>query len=368
MKILHICGSINQTSQMHQISKFLPEFEHYFTPYYADGYLEVARKYRMLEFSILGNKLVHRAMDYLMQHDLNIDYRGDDHDYDLVLTCSDLVVQQNIRNKKVILVQEGMTDPEGIAYHLVKNLKLPRYMASTSTTGLSNDYDFFCVASEGYRRLFIRKGVDPERLLVTGIPNFDNCAELNDNDFPHRNYVLVATSDSRETFKYENRRKFIQHCLEIAGGRQVIFKLHPNENVERAVQEIKEEAPDALVFPDGNIGHMIANCDVLITRFSSVVYIGMALGKEVYSDFSMDELRDMVPMQNGGASAEHIADICRRHLLDELPVPVRRRRQEQFIPKRKAVTLPVYARYVRKSLSARPLIKKMKQKILAANV
>ena len=30
----------------------------------------------------------------------------------------------------------------------------------------------FCVASEGYRDLFISKGVKPEKIYVTGIPNF----------------------------------------------------------------------------------------------------------------------------------------------------------------------------------------------------
>jgi hypothetical protein len=122
--------------------------------------------------------------------------------------------------------------------------------------------------------------------------------------------VLVATSDTRETFKFENRRKLIRHCVETAAGRKLIFKLHPNENHARAIDEIREEAPGSLVFTDGNIEHMIANCEVLITRFSSVVYIGMALGKEVHSDFPMDELRRQTPLQNGGVSACNIAAVC----------------------------------------------------------
>ena len=65
-----------------------------------------------------------------------------------------------------------MTDPEGFMYHMVKWFKLPRYVASTSTNGLSHQYQYFCVASAGYRDFFIRKGVRPEKLVVTGIPNF----------------------------------------------------------------------------------------------------------------------------------------------------------------------------------------------------
>jgi hypothetical protein len=42
----------------------------------------------------------------------------------------------------------------------------------------------------------------------------------------------------------------------------------------------------------------------------------MALGKEVYSDFSMDELRKLTPVQNGGTSAMEIARISRQSLLN----------------------------------------------------
>lgn len=310
-RILHICGSLNQTSQMHQISQQLPEAEHSFTPFYGDALIQWLSRNGFLEFTILGSRLRRRALNYLKAHDLEVDQFGSRNDYDLVLTCSDLIVPSNIRRFPIILIQEGMTDPEGFAYHLVKHLRLPRYLASTATTGLSDVYEKFCVASEGYRDLFIRKGVKAEKIAVTGIPNFDNCARFLENDFPHRNFVLVATSDARETFKYENRRKLIRRCLDIANGRQLIFKLHPNENHPRAIDEIHKEAPHALVYTEGNIEHMIANCDILVTRFSTVVYIGLALGKQVFSEFDMEELRRQTPLQNGGTSTRNIAAVCR---------------------------------------------------------
>jgi TRAP-type C4-dicarboxylate transport system permease small subunit len=60
---------------------------------------------------------------------------------------------------------------------------------------------------------------------------------------------------------------------------------------------------------------MIANCDVLITRFSSAAFVGIALGKETHSDFDMDEMRRLMPVQNGSA-VSNIVDIC-RVLLEE---------------------------------------------------
>jgi hypothetical protein len=41
-----------------------------------------------------------------------------------------------------------------------------------------------------------------------------------------------------------------------------------------------------------------------------VVYVGLALDKEVHSAFPIDELRTLTPMQNGGRSAENIATVC----------------------------------------------------------
>jgi hypothetical protein len=97
---------------------------------------------------------------------------------------------------------------------------------------------------------------------------------------------------------------------EIAGGRKIIFKLHPNEKFGRATREIRTHAPGAIVYTFGDIGEMIANCDVLVTQYSSVTYIGLALGKEVHSYLDLDELHRILPIQNGGQSAANIAQVC----------------------------------------------------------
>jgi hypothetical protein len=68
-----------------------------------------------------------------------------------------------------------------------------------------------------------------------------------------------------------------------------------------------------MVFPTGSAEEMIANCDALVTRVSSTALVGLALGKETYSDFDMDELRRLTPVQNASA-AFNIANVCRRLL------------------------------------------------------
>lgn len=312
--ILFIGGSLNQTTMMHAIARQLPEHESSFTPFYGDGLVRVLADAGLLDFTILGGRPRRMTEAYLREQGLTLDYRGGAHEYDLVVTGTDLIVPRNVRGKRLVLVQEGMTDPEDWRYRIVRSLRLPRYLANTSMTGLSHAYDRFCVASEGYRELFLRKGVRPDRIEVTGIPNFDDASSYLRNDFPHRGYVLGATSCLRETFKPEDRSAFIRRVMRIAAGRPVLFKLHPNENVARASREIRRLAPQALVLADGNTNHMIANCDVLVTRYSSVVYVALALGKDVYADVDAETLRRLMPVQNGGASAGRIADVCREYL------------------------------------------------------
>jgi len=316
-RIFFICGSMNQTTQMHQVSEHLREHEHAFSPFYCHGFDELLRRLGLMEFTIIGDKLAGRCRRYLQDQGLPIDYQGRHRPYDLVVTCSDVYLQKNIRDHRIVLVQEGITDPETMAFHLVKRLRfLPRWLAGTAATGLSDAYRVFCVASEGYRDFFIRKGVRPEKIVVTGIPNFDNCRRYCRNDFPYRHYVLVCTSPLREIFRGEDRKAFIRSAVEIARGRPLLFKLHPNENRERATREIRRHAPGALVLASGSAEEMIANCDVLVTRFSSTAFVGLALGKETHSDFNLDELRRLTPVQNGSA-ALNIAKVCRRILEED---------------------------------------------------
>lgn len=316
-RIMFICGSMNQTTQMHQISRQLSDYEHSFSPYYCDGVDELLRRLGLMEFTIIGHKLAGRCRQYLEDHGLPIDYQARNGPYDLVVTCSDVYVQKNIRDRRIVLVQEGITDPETFAFHLVTRFRfLPLWFAGTAATGLSDAYRKFCVASEGYRDFFVRKGARAGKIVVTGIPNFDDCGRYRANNFPHRHYVLVCTSPLREVFRGEDREAFIRQAVAIAGGRQLIFKLHPNENVKRATREISRYAPGATVFTTGSAEEMIANCDVLITRYSSTAFVGLALGKETHSDFDMDELRRLTPVQNGSA-ALNIANVCRQLLEEE---------------------------------------------------
>ena len=82
---------------VHRIARQLPQFEARFTPYYCDGFKRLVCRAGLLDFTVMGG-------------------------------------------------QGGMTDPETLAFHLVKVLKLFRRIAQTAATGLSDSYAIFCVA------------------------------------------------------------------------------------------------------------------------------------------------------------------------------------------------------------------------------
>jgi hypothetical protein len=314
-RALFICGSLNQTTQLHAVARALPEVEASFAPYYGDAPVETMRRLGLIEMTIGGNKRRGWCVDYLARNCLAIDIDGRRGGYDLVVTCSDLVVPKNVRRARVVGVQEGILDPEGLAFRLAARLRfLPRWLAGTAMTGMSGLFARYCVASEGYREHFVRNGADPRAIAVTGIPNFDDCERYRDNDVSFRGYVLVCTSDTRETFKRDDRRAFIRRAVAIANGRPLVFKLHPNEGFTRSATEIQSIAPDARIYQNWSAEQLIANCDVLVTQWSSTAFVGLALGKEVHSRFPLSELRRLMPIQNGGRSARNIARVCREVL------------------------------------------------------
>ena len=317
-KILFTTGSMNQTIQMHEIARELPEYDCWFSHLFSDSpIINAAIKYtNWIDGTIMGNNFRLNSEKYLSTHGLQIDYMAEQNDYDLVVYCSDLMIPKRMRSPKTIWVQEGMVDKFTLTSKIVQMLGLPRWFCfNTSLNGSSNICDVYCVASEGYKTYFTKRGSNRSKMIVTGMPNYDDLVRFTDNDFPHRNYVMVATSDMRETFRFENRPAFIKKAVKIANGRQLLFKLHPNEKYNRAEAEIRKYAPaNTLIFQAGNTNEMIANCSELITQYSTVVYTGIALGKKVHSYFDLKELKRLNPIQNGGTSAKNIANICRAFL------------------------------------------------------
>ncbi len=314
-KLLLICGNRNHTTTMHAIAKELSDCDLWFTPYYCDdgSVLDVLRRAHLLEFVALGHEFRQRCLAYLRDHRLAIDLGGTRGGYDLVVTCSDLIVPSNIAGVPLVGVQEGMIDPKLFWWRVMErfpSLALPRWAAGTAGTGLSHAYDAYCVASEGYRADFVERGAHADRLVVTGLPNFDNFARYLRPGHWIEGCVLACTSDGRETFRKDDRKRFIRWALEIAGDRPLVFKFHPNERMRRAVAEVRRWAPKARALTCGSGEELAANCHTLVTEWSTLAYVGLALDKPTYSYRDLEAHRAMLPDQHG-RGAKHIAAVCR---------------------------------------------------------
>lgn len=320
-KILCLGGSLNQTSQLHLISQYLStDHDIYFSQVFGDGFFyKFMAESGISDNTVLGKNSSFnlKSLEYLKENNAKYDYRGNTLgiDYDLVIVSTDLVFPSSFKSKKTAWVQEGMIDPLKPSGKWIKRFHLPLYFTSdTSLNGTSNKADLYFAMSAGYKKYFNKHGTNANKILTTGVPNFDNIEELKHNDIELKDFVLVATSDIRELGGNEDRLDFIKQCLKIANGKKLIFKPHPNENINRAISEINMIAPNAEILTSKNLDFMIANCDTLITQFSSCVYLGLVLEKKVYSYFPIEELEANKPIQNKGTSAQIIAGILEKYL------------------------------------------------------
>src|SRR5262249_52241578 len=165
-----ILGNHNHNTMLHKIALELTECDPWFTPYYCDEWtaLDVLRRLHLTEMVALGHKFRARCAAYCAEHGLRVDLGGRRGDYDLIVTCSDIIVPENVLGRCLVGVQEGMIDPFGPMYRLRQRLPwLPRWAAGTACTGLSRLYDRYCVASDGYREEFAARGAPRHRLVVT---------------------------------------------------------------------------------------------------------------------------------------------------------------------------------------------------------
>src|SRR5262245_26627825 len=103
--LLLICGTLNQTKAMIQIGSLLNARQCYYTPVDCDGHLLKASRRGQLDFTALAGPLREKSVRHLELAGVRIDERAEGHDYDLVVTCTDLIIQENIKGKRIVLVQ-----------------------------------------------------------------------------------------------------------------------------------------------------------------------------------------------------------------------------------------------------------------------
>ena len=248
--------------------------------------------------------------DYLKAQGLPFDRRGGGGGYELVVMGTDLMVPAQPA-RRAVRARPGRDDgSRGLAVPARPGApELPRYLANTSMTGLSHAYAAFCVASAGYRELFIAaKGRQrPSESVVTGIPNFDDVAGFLHNDFPHRGYVLAATSCLRETLKAEDRAGFIRRCLDLARGRGAPLQAAPERGPGARAARDRARSPGPSSSPTGTprTWSPTRTCWSRGTPRSSH---RARPGQGGPCGHRPRDAARLLPVQNGGSSARRIAE------------------------------------------------------------
>lgn len=139
-RLFFICGSLNQTTPLHQIARQLPECDSAVSPFYGTRAVRKMRELGLLENTIGGNKLGQRCLEYLRRTGLEVDLDGVRGGYDLVVNCTDVTLPENVAGLPLVVVQEGITDPDNLFFSLVRRLPnaVPRWLAGTAATGLAD--------------------------------------------------------------------------------------------------------------------------------------------------------------------------------------------------------------------------------------
>ena len=77
-KILLLTGSINQTTQMHQVANELSEYDCWFSQMFSDAPIAryLIKNTSLVDTTIVGNTIRKKAESYLRERHLNIDYEA----------------------------------------------------------------------------------------------------------------------------------------------------------------------------------------------------------------------------------------------------------------------------------------------------
>ena len=141
------------------------------------------------------------------------------------------------------------------------------------------------------KNLYIESGVEPERIVVTGVAHFDQLFNRNKEQdkqvlakggiSPDEKAVLFTTDNITFSETKEMLTGVISAVLKM-NDVQLVIKVHPREDVE-PYQEMAEKYRDSRihVVKDTDLYTLINSCELLITKFSTTALEAMMIDKPV---------------------------------------------------------------------------------------
>ncbi len=135
-RVLFIGGSLNQTTILHKIALCLPEMQCSFTPFFAEGFHSILCKTGLLDHTIMCGAHRQATIQYIQDHNLLLDEGGRNGPFDLILTCTDLIVQPSLKGiSNHIGARRKSLKQKALHINWWKTLGLPRLLAKTQLPG-----------------------------------------------------------------------------------------------------------------------------------------------------------------------------------------------------------------------------------------
>jgi len=233
--------SMNQTTQMHQISSIFPSTSTPSRPITAMALT------RFCEAGIAGvhdHRRQARGTLPAVSGGSSPPHRlpGKKEPYDLVVTCSDVYFRRTFGQQDRAR-SGGYYRPGNLCVSTGHAISLsPLWLAGTAATGLSDAYRNSASPAKDIEISSSEKARGPTRSSSREFPISMTAGDIAPT-LPHSHYVLVCTSPLREVFRGEDRKAFIAKpsISPPAGGSS---QAPPDRNVKRATREISRYAPE----------------------------------------------------------------------------------------------------------------------------
>ena len=173
------------------------------------------------------------------------------------------------------------------------------------TTGNLPDSDYIAVMNSYAKSCLIQRGVDEEKIFVTGQPAFEalSLLELEQQSVrKSQNPVPQVLWASQNIPEIKEVAEEVFRTFDSLPDVHLLVKLHPNEN--GCIQEEllrKYSSPNIRILRDGDMKRLIQSSDVVITQFSTCGLEAILLGKPLIT-INFSGKADIMPYASSGAA------------------------------------------------------------------
>jgi hypothetical protein len=179
--------------------------------------------------------------------------------------------------------------------------------------------DKYAVFGYAFKDILIKRGGDPDKIVVTGQPRFDILVnkkydkkliyeKLNINR--EKGIVFFASTDLSDTEKEMTVRGLFEAMKDFP-DKQLVIKPHPSDDGEMFEDMIRELDPNAIIVYS-DLYELLHACDVLLTTWSTVGLEAILIDKPVIVINLMDIAAASTYVEKGAAlEAKNAKDIKR---------------------------------------------------------